>query len=494
MTTGERIAQVRWEIAQGTATDQHVAEHNRLVDKLDYEEFLARKQRTVQRVGFEVDAEAIHPHLFPFQRDIVRWALRLGRAAIFAGTGLGKTRMQLEWARHVAVHTQRPVLILAPLAVAQQTVREGRLIDLDVLHVREVIEIGARGIYVTNYDRAERFDPAPFAGIVLDESSILKSHDGKTRTALIESWQGTRFRLCCTATPAPNDFMELANHAEFLGAMTRVEMLATFFVHDGGETQKWRLKGHAENDFWKWMASWCVMFQSPADLGYDGSAYVLPPLTIREHIVESAATDSGLLFAVEAQTLNERRAARRASIAARVRVIAEVVGRQPDEPWLIWCDLNDESAALVEAVPGSVEVRGSDSSDDKEARLLGFATGEHRVLVTKASIAGFGMNYQHCARIAFCGVSDSFEQFYQAIRRCYRFGQHREVIVYVVTSSAENAVLQNLKRKERDAQRMVAAMIAQIQIHSEIGRVGSAMTTTPPRRYSIPDWLVTSDD
>lgn len=458
-----------------------------------YADFLASKARVVERVGFDVGAFGLHSRLFPFQRDIVAWALRLGRAAIFAGTGLGKTVMQVSWANQVEAHAKKPVLILAPLAVAQQTVREALTIRVEVKHVREASEVGARGIYVTNYDRFERFDPADFAGIVLDESSILKSHDGKTRTALIEAWQGTRFRLCCTATPAPNDFMELANHAEFLGVMTRSEMLATFFVHDGGETQKWRLKGHAQRDFWKWMASWSVMLTSPRDLGYDGSAYVLPPLTLREQVVESAPADAGMLFATEAQTLQERRAARRGSIGERVRVIAEIVAAEPNEPWIVWCDLNDESEALAKAL-GAVEVRGSDSNDDKESRLVGFSLGAHRILVTKASIAGFGMNWQHCARVAFCGVSDSFEQFYQAIRRCYRFGQTREVVVHVVTSSAENAVLQNLKRKERDAERMVSAMVAEIQLHSDVRARPGAQTVAPAGTFTFPHWLEAGND
>lgn len=465
-----------------------------VIEGKSYERFLAEKHRVLQRVGFEVEPAQLHPSLFEFQKDVVCWALRLGRAAVFAGTGLGKTRIQVSFAEQVERREKRPVLISAPLAVAQQTVAEALTIGVRVHHVREADEVACQGIYITNYDRLDRFDPTVFAGIILDESSILKAHDGKTRTSLIERWQGQRFRLACTATPAPNDFMELANHAEFLGAMTRVEMLATFFVHDGGETQKWRLKGHAVDDFWKWMASWAAMFTSPRDLGYDGSAYVLPPLKIDEHLVESSPTDTGTLFALEAQTLQERRSARRSSIDERVRVISEIVKAEPDEPWLIWCDLNDEADALRRSIPDAIEVRGSDDPEVKESRLLGFATGEHRVMVTKASIAGWGMNYQHCARVAFCGVSDSFEQFYQAIRRCYRFGQRREVVVHVVTSTAENAVLQNLKRKERDAQRMVAAMVAQIQLHSDVRPVARAITEAQARRHAVPSWLEDSHD
>ena len=455
-----------------------------------YEEFLAQKQRVVERVGFDIESDDLHPSLFPFQRDIVRWSLKLGRAAIFAGTGLGKTRMQVSFGDQVEKHTQRPVLILAPLAVAQQTVREAKTIGVEVKHVREANEVGSRGIYITNYDRADRFDPALFGGIVLDESSILKSYTGATCTALIEAWSTTRFRLACTATPAPNDFLELGTHAEFLGVMTRVEMLATFFVHDGGETQKWRVKGHAQNDFYKWMAGWCVMFTSPDDLGYDGSRYVLPPMTIKETIVESAPTDAGMMFAVEAQTLQERRLARRSSIDARVKIVADLVRAEPNEPWLIWVDLNDEADAIAEAIPGAVEVRGTDDSDLKESRLLGFATGDFQILLTKGKIAAFGLNYQHCARQAFCGLSDSFERFYQCIRRSYRFGQDREVVVHVVVSSAENAVLQNVKRKERDSQKMVSGIVAQIQLHSEIGAKKRAKGKSHAKKFTIPPWLV----
>jgi hypothetical protein len=411
-----------------------------------YADFLAQKRRAASATGFAVDPNRLPARLFPFQRDIVTWAIHRGSAAIFAGTGLGKTGMQLSWAREVERETQKPVIVVAPLAVAPQTIAEGEKIGIAVRHVREATDVSDRGVHVINYDRLSRLAPSLFGGVVLDESSILKAHDGKTRTAIIEGWAGTRFRLACTATPAPNDYMELANHAEFLGIGTRAEMLATYFVHDGGETQKWRLKGHAEGEFWKWVASWAVMLTSPADLGYDASGYDLPPLRIVEHVVESKASDTGAMFAFEANTLNERRSARRASTAERVQVVANIIAAEPEEPWLVWCDLNDESSALKRAIPNAVEVRGSDSPEDKESRLIGFSDGSVSRMITKSSIAGFGMNWQHCARIAFCGVSDSWESFYQAIRRCYRFGQTREVVVHVVTSSAENTVLQNGRR------------------------------------------------
>lgn len=452
-----------------------------------YAEFLARKRRTVEPNGFDAAVDRVD--LFPFQRDIVRWAIKRGRAAIFAGTGLGKTRMQLVWAEAVAAETSLPTLVLAPLAVGQQSAAEATALGIDARFIREPEQVGESAIVITNYERFERFDPAQFGAVVLDESSILKSHDGRTRTALIEAWAGTPYRLACTATPAPNDFMELANHAEFLGTMRRAEMLATFFVHDGGETQKWRLKGHAESDFWRWMASWAVMLRSPADLGYDDAGYKLPPLHMHEHVVESVATDTGTLFALEAQTLSERRSARRSSLESRVGIAADIVAADAKEPWVIWCDLNDESTALANAIPGAVEVRGSQDAEDKEARLVAFTERRSAIMVTKPSIAGFGMNWQHCAHVVFVGISDSWEAFYQAVRRCYRFGQTRPVHVHIITSSAESAVLANIRRKEADADRMVAAMVTQIQLYSDVRPRVDGADVVPLVPMEVPAWI-----
>jgi hypothetical protein len=424
-----------------------------------YTEFLQTKRIAVTPAGF--DAEDIHTALFPFQRDITRWALRRGRAAIFAGTGLGKTAMQLEWARQVAAYTGGDVLILAPLAVSQQTVREGEKFGITVTLCQDGADVRP-GVNITNYERLHRFDATRFAGVVLDESSILKAYSGATRTAIIEAFAQTPYRLACTATPAPNDYMELGNHAEFLGVMSRVEMLAMFFVHDGGDTSQWRLKGHAEGDFWRWMASWAVMLRRPSDLGYEDGAFNLPPLVMHEHVLESRVAPQGMLFAVEALTLSERRAARRASMADRVTAAA-ALANGTDEPFLVWCDLNDESRALTAAIDGAVEITGSDPPEVKERRMLDFSDGHIRVLVTKPSIAGFGMNWQHCPNVVFVGLSDSWESYYQAIRRCWRFGQTRPVQCHVITSTAEGAVVQNIQRKERDAERMASAMVEHMQ-------------------------------
>jgi len=361
--------------------------------------------------------------------------------------------MQLEWAKHI---TGR-VIIVAPLAVAGQTVREAERFGIDgVKYLRD--DDQDTPIVVTNYEMLDHFRPDDFEGVVLDESSILKSYTGKFRNQLVNDWGKVAFRLCATATPAPNDFMELGNHAEFLGVMTRVEMLASFFVHDGGETQKWRLKGHAESEFWRWLCSWAVMIRKPSDLGYPDGEFQLPPCQINQVQVDHDADAEGLLFAMEARTMDERRSARRASLDARVEAVADMVNQSSDS-WLVWCDLNSESDALKRAIPGAVEIRGSDDPETKEERMLAFTEGRHRVLVTKPSICGWGMNWQHCSHMAFTGLSDSYEQFYQAIRRCWRFGQKDAVKCYVVTASTEGAVVSNIKRKERNAEDMANQMV-----------------------------------
>lgn len=362
------------------------------------------------------------------------------------------TAMQLEWAAHVPGN----VLILAPLAVAQQTKREGEKFGIEVGVARKQKDVSKK-ITVANYEMLQHFDAPRFDGVVLDESSILKSHDGKTRTEIIESFSKTPFRLACTATPAPNDHMELSNHAEFLGTMTRQEMLAMFFVHDGGETSKWRLKGHAQREFWKWVCSWAVMIKNPSDLGFDGSRFSLPPLNIENICVDVIEPTDGFLFPVEARTLGDRLKSRRSTIGGRVATCAEIVNASTDQ-FLVWCSLNAESEMLAKSIPGAVEVSGSDTPEKKEAAMIGFSNGEIRVLVTKPLIAGFGMNWQNCSNMAYVGLSDSYEQFYQSVRRCWRFGQKNPVNVYVITAETEGAVVENIKRKERDAEIMAKAM------------------------------------
>ena len=413
---------------------------------MKYEEFVQSKRRTEVPTGH--NPGELNQHLFDFQRTIVAWAVRRGRAAIFADTGLGKTLMQLSWAHEVASHTGGAVLVLAPLAVSEQTIEQGAKFGIEVKRVPKCESVDGAGIWITNYERMDSIDFASLAGLVLDESSILKSHDGKTRAKIIEQSQMVPYRLSCTATPSPNDFDELGNQCEFLGVMTRNEMLATYFVNDTGDTGTWKLKGWGSERFWEWMGSWSVVLRSPADLGFDGSRYELPPLEYFEHVVETEPLGDDL-FSRPAMTLTERRKAQRNSIEARCKALADVVNADTSEPWLIWCHLNDEAEMLDKLIEGAVNVQGSDSPEDKAKNLLGFAHGEFRVLISKPKIAGFGMNWQHCARMAFVGLDDSFEKFYQAVRRCYRFGQERSVHVHLFTAENEGQILANLKRKEK---------------------------------------------
>ena len=433
---------------------------------MNYESFIAAKAIIDPASGLNV-IPPLNPMLFPFQLDMVRWALARGRAAIFADCGMGKTLMQLEWAQHIPGE----VLILAPLAVSAQTVREGEKFGVKVGYARSDEQIKER-ITITNYEMLPHFNVDRFTGVVLDESSILKSYDGKTRTAIVNGFSQTPFRLACTATPAPNDYMELGNHSQFLGVMSYTEMLSMFFVHDGGETQKWRLKGHAESEYWKWLCSWAVMIRKPSDLGYEDGDFKLPEMIMHDVTVKIDEPSNGWLFALQAETLQERIAARRDSIAERVAHCA-AIANATTKPFLVWCNLNSESDALVRAIPGAVEVKGSDSAESKEKNLLAFSRGELRVMVTKPSIAGHGLNWQHCADMAFVGLSDSYEQFYQAVRRCWRFGQKQSVNVHVICAETEGAVVQNIKRKEREALAMAANMVEHMQDLNKAALLGA---------------------
>jgi hypothetical protein len=430
--------------------------------------------------------------MFGHQAALTRWALRRGRAAVFADTGLGKMLIELAWADAVHQHTGAPVMIHTPLAVAAQIAAEGRKFGIEATVVREAADV-VPGINITNYDRLHKFDASIFGGIVLDESGCIKHHDAKTFRALTDAYKDTPFKLPATATPAPNDWTELGTHAEFLGICTRAEMLAEFFTHDGGDTSVWRLKGHARAIFWKWVASWGAMIRKPSDLGFDDGAYNLPPLQLHEHTVESNAPLNGMLFAMEAQTLSERRDARRASMISRVAECAAVVNADADEPWVVWCDLNDEGDALTAAINGAVQIAGKDSTEVKEQRLADFAEGRTRVLVSKPSICGWGLNWQHSARMAFVGVTDSFESYYQAVRRCWRFGQSRPVDVHLFSSSQEGAVAANLRRKERDAKEMAEALSAETAgaVFAEvIGATRETNDYAAVRRVAVPSFLL----
>jgi hypothetical protein len=423
----------------------------------EYGAFLESKTLRALSTGFEPTLPA-NPFLMPFQAAITGWGIRRGRAAFFEDCGTGKTLQQLEWARHVGAHTGKPVLIYAPLAVSQQTKREGVKFAIEV-NVCRTQEDVLPGINITNYEKIQHFqDASRFGGIVLDESSILKGFDGKTRKALTEWASVIPFRLACTATPAPNDYMELGNHAEFLGVMTCTEMLATFFVHDGGDTSKWRLKKHAVDAFWKWVASWAVALRRPSDLGYSDDGFILPTLHMEQVTVSTAEATEGFLFPVEGRTLQERNTARRDSISERVEACAKLVN-DSTEQWLVWCNLNSEGDALERAIPRAVQVAGADTAEFKENAVALFVSGKIRVLVSKSSIFGFGLNLQNCSHVAFVGLSDSYEQFYQAVRRVWRFGQAREVWCYVITAETEGAVVRNIQRKEKQATEMMEGMV-----------------------------------
>jgi superfamily II DNA or RNA helicase len=435
---------------------------------IGYVAYLQSKSRVNTPSGF-APSRPIHELLFPFQKELVRIALAAGKFAIFSDCGTGKTLMQLEWAKHVSDKELKPVLILAPLAVAEQTCREADKLSLTVHHVAAQADVQRPyGIYITNYEKLHHFEPNKFCGIVLDESSILKNFMGATRNAIIEAFARTPYKLACTATPSPNDFMELGNHAEFLNVMRRAEMLSMFFVHDGGETQKWRIKKHAQKDFWAWVASWSIMLRKPSDLGFEQDGYDLPPLTIKQVCVDAQNTGD-MLFAMPASSLSERLQARKVTITERIQAVADIANAS-EEQYLVFCNLNKESEGVTALINGAVEVTGSDTDEDKVARMLAFIDKSARVLVSKSVLCGFGMNFQNCRNVIFLGLSDSFESYYQAVRRVYRFGQHRPVNVWIVTANTEGAVVENIKRKQADAERMAEEMASQMAVNINLRR------------------------
>lgn len=462
---------------------------------MTYEEFLEKKKVTAISSGFDKPKEQMNKNLFDWQKDIVHWALRKGRAALFEDCGAGKTVQFLQWADAVVEQTGKPVIVLSPLAVAEQTKREaGKFGFENVKVVREQNQV-ILGTNVTNYEILDHFDVSVFGGVVLDESSILKSFTGKTRTDIIERFEKTPYKLSCTATPAPNDFMEIGNQSEFLNVMSRTEMLATYFIHDGGDTSKWRLKGHAQNAFWEWLASWAVVLTNPRDLGYDGTGFDLPEMRTIEHVVRyetNIVDDNYSLFAGVAQTLNDRRAARRGSLAERCALAADLIAEYPDEQWMVWCDLNAEADDLKRIIPNAIEVRGTDTPDYKEEMLNGFTVGKVHTLISKPSIAGWGLNWQNCHNMIFVGLSDSYEMMYQAIRRCWRFGQKETVNVHIITSEAEGAVKDNIDRKERQVAIMTAEMVKHTRdiLEQEIrGTEKISIPYNPQVEMIVPEWL-----
>ena len=412
-----------------------------------YTNFINNKSFTLESCGINVNADELNPMLFDFQRDIVRWALAKGRAAIFADCGLGKTIMQLEWADQIRRRTGGNVLVLAPLAVSNQTKREGETFGISVNICASQADVTVDAVNITNYEKLDNFIGNEFTAVVLDESSILKAFAGKIRNQIINCFAKAPYKLACTATPAPNDYMELGNHSEFLGVMTRAEMLSMFFVHDGGETSKWRLKGHAEELFWQWMSSWCVVVDNPQKLGYKADGYILPELSIQQIIIDGDAP------VMEPLTLTQRRDARRESLSERCNAAAKIVNSS-DDNWIVWCDLNAESDMLTSMIRGAVNVQGSDKPEHKTTSMINFANDEIKCLVTKPKIAGYGMNWQNCHNMIFVGLSDSFEAYYQAVRRSWRFGQTKKVNVYIIISAKEGPVKANIERKQADSEKM----------------------------------------
>lgn len=444
----------------------------------DYAAYLATKDDGGGMYGFK--PLWLPDFAFDWQRFLIDWAIRKGRASLFEDCGLGKTLQQLVWAENVVRHTNRPVLIITPLAVAAQTVREGDKFGVTVYRTRKGKVY--RGINVTNYERLQNYNPADFGGVVCDESSILKNFDGKLRRRITTFLQGVEYRLLATATPAPNDFMELGTSSEALGVMPHAQMLGMFFTNDGEQTQQWTLKPHARRRFWRWMVSWSRAVRNPSDLGFDGSAFVLPKLIMQQHTLKSRHdAAAGGFWPEEAKTLDAQRAERRATIRERCEKVAEIV--PDDKPFVSWCHMNAEGDLLTELMPDAEQVSGADDDDDKEAKLIAFSEGRIRGLVTKPKIASFGLNWQHCCDTTFF-PSHSYEQFYQAIRRFLRFGQKNDVTCQIVTTQVESGVMKNLERKERQAEEMFAGLVSEMANYQ-----GRKRDPYNPTKTTLPEWL-----
>lgn len=442
----------------------------------EYKEFLKSKEKRIIESGFDIDESELNPYLFDFQRFCVKRALKRGKYALFESCGLGKTIQQLEWANQVNKHTGKPVLVLAPLSVSLQTIDEGKKFGITVVKYNG----SELPIQISNYEQLDNIDCSIFGGIVLDESSILKSFDGSTKKKIIESFKHTPYKLACTATPSPNDPMELGNHAEFLDAMSYNEMLAMFFVHDGGDTSKWRLKGHATETFYKFVGSWAVMFSKPSEIGFSAEGYNLPALNYIEEQIETPKRNNGKLFndnAVNATNFNQEL---RDTMDLRLQKVVDIVNSKPNEPFIIWIKQNQEGEKLKKLIPEAIEVKGSDSDEWKENKLLGFAKGEFRILITKTKIASFGMNYQNCNNQIFASLDFSFEGLYQAIRRCHRFGQEKEVNVYLITTDTMSNVRQSIDEKQKKFDEMQDIMSKTINEHLNDDYLSNAEYDTKP--------------
>lgn len=434
---------------------------------MNYEEFIKQKTKTVSETGFDIEESELNKNLFEFQKFIVKKALKNGRYAIFADCGLGKTLMQLDWSYQVSKKTNKPVLILAPLAVSGQTIKEAKKFNLYCEKYKENID--GFGVYITNYEQLNNIDCSVFSGVVLDESSILKNYEGEIKKLIIENFSNTPYKLACTATPSPNDPMELGNHSEFLNIMSRNEMLAMYFVHDGGETAKWRIKGHAEKSFFRFIGSWATMLSNPKDIGYEMKGYDLPPLNLIEKQVETNKRDNGKLFneiAISATNFNSEL---RLTKIERLENVIEIVNNS-DENFIIWIKQNEEGEYLRKLIKDSREVKGSDDNDYKEKTLLGFANNEFRVLITKSKIAQFGLNYQNCRNQVFASLDFSFEGLYQSIRRSYRFGQNNSVNIYLITTDTMTNVIDSINKKQKQFEIMQKEMTNIINENNDVNQ------------------------
>jgi len=457
-----------------------------------YRTFIRGKRIEFAATGFDIDKDAVNPLLFPWQQDIVRWALRRGRAALFEDCGMGKTAQQLEWASQVCQRTNGSVLLLTPISVAPQTIREATKFKIatPIKHVRNTAEC-IEGINVTNYERLHLFDCSRFTGIVLDESSILKSFTGATKRKLISAFAETPYRLACTATPAPNDLMELGNHSEFLGAMPSNEMLSVWFINDTMKCGKYRLRKHAIADFWRWVSSWGICLASPADIGHDATGFILPPLKVIEHVVASDAVQPGRLFGTDEISATSIHHEKRATLEVRADVVADLCNYDADQ-WVVWCDTNYEADALKKVICDAIEVRGSHSEEYRDEAFGGFTDGKYRNIITKADIAGFGLNWQHCHKATwFAGFS--YEKWYQAIRRLLRFGQINTVEAHVVMSDAEQSIADVMRRKAADhliMQSEMAAAMREFQIENVYGGRRKLRTYSATKALEIPQWLL----
>lgn len=460
----------------------------------EYQELLARKRVAFKPSGLR-RVPSLNAAMFPHQAHSTEFALRAGCAALFLDTGLGKSLCALDWGRIVVEKTNKPVLMLAPLAVGPQHQREAEKFGIEAKYIREAQEITGPGIWITNYERMEHFDTTAFAGIILDESSILKAMQGKTSRALIAAFADTPYRLACTATPAPNDHTELGNHAEFLGIMNSNEMLSRWFINDTSTaSQSWRLKGHAVGSYWDWVASWARCVAKPSDLGFSDDGFILPQLVTEHHVVDAdRSVDAGedgnqaRLFRMPENSATSIHKEKRLTVDKRATAIAAAVAGEPTEPWVVWCNTDNEADALMRRIDGAIEVRGSMPPEKKEERLVAFSTGKQRILVTKPSIAGYGLNWQHCARMAFVGLDFSFEGYYQAVRRCWRFGQARPVHVHVAMADTERNIFESIARKSMDHDKMRTQMAEAMR--RAYHRAETRVAYNPTMNVRVPAWL-----